>query len=157
MNEWIHPGFFVESNACKVIDKLSRQQGGIRALKSGEGRSEYLLFLNKKRGGIMSEFKNVTVAKKANIYFGGSVTSRDVKFADGSKKTLGVMLPGEYTFSTDFGEIMEILTGDMDVLLPGEQDWQKIQGGESFTIPPRSEFSLNVRSVVDYCCSYIEN
>ncbi len=105
----------------------------------------------------MSEFTNVTVAKKANIYFGGNVTSRTVMFADGSKKTLGVMLPGEYTFSTDSAEIMEILAGEMDVLLPGEQNWRKIQSGESFDIPERSEFSLKVLSVVDYCCSYIEN
>jgi uncharacterized protein YaiE (UPF0345 family) len=105
----------------------------------------------------MPVFKNVTVVKKANIYFDGSVTSRTVIFSDGSKKTLGVMLPGEYAFSTDSEEIMEILAGDMDVLLPGEQEWRKIQGGQSFKVPARSEFTLKVRSVVDYCCSYIEN
>ena len=36
----------------------------------------------------MSEFKNVTVVKKANIYFGGQVVSYAVLFADGTKKTL---------------------------------------------------------------------
>ncbi|MEI8344575.1 MAG: pyrimidine/purine nucleoside phosphorylase, partial [Candidatus Omnitrophota bacterium] len=46
----------------------------------------------------MNEFNNVTVVKTANVYFGGKVTSRTVLFADGSKKTLGIMLPGEYTF-----------------------------------------------------------
>ena len=49
----------------------------------------------------MSEFTNVAVIKKANVYFDGKVTSRTVVFADGSKKTLGIMLPGEYTFNTD--------------------------------------------------------
>ena len=34
----------------------------------------------------MSEFKNVTVVKKANIYFDGKVTSRTLLFPDGSKK-----------------------------------------------------------------------
>lgn len=42
----------------------------------------------------MSEFRNVTVVKNANVYFGGKVTSRTVLFEDGSRKTLGVMLPG---------------------------------------------------------------
>ena len=50
----------------------------------------------------MSEFANVTVAKAANIYFYGHVTSRAVTFADGSVKTLGIMLPGEYEFGTDY-------------------------------------------------------
>ena len=48
----------------------------------------------------MSEFKNVTVVKKANVYFDGKVTSRTVLFPDGTKKTLGVMLPGDYEFGT---------------------------------------------------------
>ncbi len=59
----------------------------------------------------MSEFTNVTVVKKANIYFDGKVTSRTVIFADGVKKTLGVMLPGEYTFNTGAKELMEIQVG----------------------------------------------
>jgi len=57
----------------------------------------------------MSQFTNVTVVKKANVYSDGKVTSRTVLFADGTKKTLGIMLPGEYTFGTDTREVMEIL------------------------------------------------
>ena len=59
----------------------------------------------------MSEFKNVTVVKKANVYFDGKVTSRTLLFPDGSKKTLGMMLPGEYEFGTASKELMEILVG----------------------------------------------
>lgn len=62
----------------------------------------------------MTEFKNVTVIKKANIYFDGRVTSRTVIFPDGSKKTLGIMVPGDYEFSTAEPEIMEILAGLLD-------------------------------------------
>ena len=40
----------------------------------------------------MSKFESVTVVKAANIYFDGKVTSRTVKFADGTSKTLGIML-----------------------------------------------------------------
>jgi hypothetical protein len=62
----------------------------------------------------MTEFKNVTVIKKANIYFDGRVTSRTVIFPDGSKKTLGIMVPGDYEFSTAEPEITEILAGLLD-------------------------------------------
>lgn len=102
----------------------------------------------------MSEFKNVTVIKKANVYSDGKVTSRTVLFADGSKKTLGIMLPGEYTFGTDAKELMEILAGDLTVLLPGETAWKTIRGGESFNVPANAKFSLKVTTVTDYCCSY---
>ena len=59
----------------------------------------------------MSEFKNVTVVREANVFFNGGVVSRTVLFADGSKKTLGLMQPGSYEFSTKTGEEMEILWG----------------------------------------------
>ena len=66
----------------------------------------------------MSKFENVTVVKAANVYFDGQVTSRSVEFADGTTKTLGIMLPGDYEFGTSQKEIMEILSGDLEVLLP---------------------------------------
>ena len=103
----------------------------------------------------MSEFKNVTVVKKANVYFDGRVTSRTVIFSDGSKKTLGVMLPGEYEFNTADKEIMEILSGNLDVLLPGENGWRTIKGGETFEVPANAKFSLKVRAITDYCCSFV--
>ncbi|GAB4486814.1 MAG: pyrimidine/purine nucleoside phosphorylase [Thermodesulfovibrionales bacterium] len=103
----------------------------------------------------MSEFSNVTVVKKANIYFNGQVTSRTVLFADGSKKTLGVMLPGQYEFATADKEIMEILSGELSVLLPGRSEWQKVIGGESFEVPANAKFSLDVKTVSDYCCSFV--
>ena len=63
----------------------------------------------------MSNFENVTVVKAANIYFDGKVTSRVLQFADGSKKTLGIMMPGDYEFGTDDNELMEIQVGEMYV------------------------------------------
>jgi len=104
----------------------------------------------------MSEFTDVTVVKKANIYFNGSVTSRTVIFKDGSKKTLGVMLPGEYEFNTGDKEIMEILSGELDLLLPGKDSWQSIKGGESFEVPVNAKFTMKVKTISDYCCSFIK-
>lgn len=103
----------------------------------------------------MEQYSNVTIIRKANIYFNGQVTSRTVVFAGGEKKTLGIMLPGQYEFGTDHKEIMEILAGVLDVKLPGQQTWQTIHAGESFEVPAKSKFNLNVKEVTDYCCSYI--
>ena len=76
-------------------------------------------------------------------------------FQDGTKKTLGIMLPGEYQCNTDDKEIMEILSGDLEVLLPEAEGWQTIKGGESFEVPAQSKFSLKIKTLTDYCCSFI--
>jgi Uncharacterized protein conserved in bacteria len=104
----------------------------------------------------MDSFENVTAVKKANIYFDGKVTSRTIMFADGTKKTLGIMLPGEYEFGTGLKEVMEVLAGKMDILLPGSSDWETFTEGMSFTVPANSSFKLNIREVSDYCCSYVQ-
>lgn len=102
-----------------------------------------------------SQFDQVTVLKAANVYFDGKVTSRTVLFADGTKKTLGIMLPGEYEFGTDAAEIMEITAGRLEVLLPDASDWMTIDGQGEFTVPAKSSFTLQVHEVTDYCCSYL--
>ncbi|HYG60576.1 MAG TPA: pyrimidine/purine nucleoside phosphorylase [Symbiobacteriaceae bacterium] len=104
----------------------------------------------------MSQFTGVTIATAANIYFDGKVTSRTVQFADGSKKTLGIMLPGEYEFGTAAAEIMEIQSGTLDVLLPGAAGWQRIEGPSAFNVAANSKFQLKVQTVTDYICSYIQ-
>ncbi len=105
---------------------------------------------------MVEEFKNVTVIKKGNVYFDGNVTSRSIIFADGSRKTLGVMLPGEYEFNTSEKEIMEIIAGDLDVLLPGSAEWRAVRDGETFEVAADSSFKLRVRKLTDYCCSYVK-
>jgi purine/pyrimidine-nucleoside phosphorylase len=101
------------------------------------------------------QFNNVSIVKKANVYFNGSVTSRTVLFPDGTRKTLGIMMPGEYEFGTDSAELMEMLGGTMEVLLPNETEWKSYTEGDSFHVPSNSSFKLNVSTVVDYCCSYL--
>lgn len=104
----------------------------------------------------MEEFKGVTVLKKANVYFDGKVTSRTVLFGDGTKKTLGVMLPGEYEFNTGNKELMEIMSGELEVQIAGETAWKKIKGEESFEVPANSKFRLKVKTLSDYCCSFLK-
>lgn|SRR5574340_544800 len=102
----------------------------------------------------MSEFNNVTIIREGNVFFGGGVTSRTVLFADGTKKTLGIAQPGEYEFNTGAAELMEILVGDLEVQIAGGP-WQKVVGGESFQVPANSRFTMKVKSLTDYCCSFL--
>ena len=103
----------------------------------------------------MSEFNDVTIIKAANIYFDGKVTSRTVKFADNTHKTLGIMMPGDYSFKTEAKEIMEVLAGSMDICLAGFDEWNTYAAGSQFEVPANSSFDLKVTEVADYCCSYI--
>ena len=103
----------------------------------------------------MSEFKGVTIVKEANIYFGGNVSSRTILFSDGSRKTLGILLPGEYEFNTDDKEILEIMSGGLEVSLSEDEGWKSVSAGESFEVPAQHKFKVKVKDITDYCCSYI--
>ena len=101
-------------------------------------------------------FNNVSLYTKANIYYNGKVTSRTVIFDDGTENSLGIMLPGEYTFKTNEAETMEIIQGYLEVKLPDSDEWQTIISGRSFEVPANSSFEVKVgkSTFVDYCCSY---
>jgi uncharacterized protein YaiE (UPF0345 family) len=103
----------------------------------------------------MQQFDNVSIVKKANIYFDGKVTSRTVKFPDGTYKTLGIMAPGEYEFGTDAPELMEIMEGDVEVLFPRSSEWSRFRSGEHFEVPGNASFQIRVHTTTDYCCSYL--
>ncbi len=104
----------------------------------------------------MAEFKNVTIAKAASIFYDGKVTSRSILFDDGSYKTLGIMLPGEYKFNTVHKEVLDIQSGILELRLPAE-DWIEYKAPASFEIPANSKFTLRVNNLVDYCCSFIKH
>lgn len=72
----------------------------------------------------MSQFDNVSVVKKANLYFDGKCVSHTVTFADGTRKTLGVIFPAALTFNTGAPEIMEINAGVCRVRLAGSDEWK---------------------------------
>lgn len=102
----------------------------------------------------MNQFNNVTVIKKANLYFDGKVSSRTVLFSDGSKKTLGIIMQGTYEFGTTDKEIMEILSGSGRYLISGSQEWIRFQEGDRFEVPANSSFQIETVEITDYCCSY---
>lgn len=104
----------------------------------------------------MEKFEKVDIIKQANIYFDGKVTSRSIIFPNGEKKTLGIMQAGEYEFNTEDKELMEILSGSLEVNIEGENTWIPVRGGESFYVPANSSFKMKVNEVTDYCCSFIK-
>ena len=67
------------------------------------------------------------------------------------------MMPGEYTFNTDKKELVELQAGMVDVMLPGEQEWQTFSTGQSFTVQAHASFDIKVHELTDYCCSYIDS
>ena len=102
----------------------------------------------------MSKFENVSVETKANIYFDGNVTSHTIIMSDGSTKTLGVMLPGEYRFNTAAAEIMDMNSGEFEVKHKGSDTFEKLQTPCSFEVDENSYFDIKVNTITDYCCSY---
>ena len=105
----------------------------------------------------MDKLKNVDVDKLANIYFEGKVISRNISLRDGSKKTLGIMLPGEYEFKTVTRELMEIISGKLKLKLKQDNEWKLITNGMEFNIPRNSSFKIEVLELVNYTCSYFED
>ena len=104
---------------------------------------------------IMKQFDHVSVVKQANIYFDGKCVSHTVLFADGSKKTLGVIFPGQLRFNTGLAEIVEINAGECKVRLADGAEWQAYQAGEQFSVPADSHFDIEVLTMLDYVCHFV--
>lgn len=102
-----------------------------------------------------TQFDQVSVVKKANVYFDGKCVSHTVLFADGTRKTLGVILPCTLNFGTDAPELMEVQAGQCRVRLEGSDAWNTYSAGESFSVPGKSRFDIEVVETLDYVCSYL--
>ena len=104
-----------------------------------------------------TEFRGVTAVTKANVYFDGKVVSHSILFPDGSKKTLGLIYPGKFHFATDKAEWMEIVAGQCAVKLDGQPTTKGYTDGESFEVPAKSGFDIEVKSgICEYICSFID-
>ena len=102
----------------------------------------------------MSQFDNVSVVKKANLYFDGKCVSHTVVFADGTRKTLGVIFPSTLTFNTGAPEIMEVNAGACRVRLAGSETWESYGAGQQFSVPGNSSFDIEVTETLDYVCHF---
>ncbi|HQO28692.1 MAG TPA: pyrimidine/purine nucleoside phosphorylase [Accumulibacter sp.] len=102
----------------------------------------------------MSQFDAVSVVKQANVYFDGKCVSHSVLFADGSRKSVGVILPSTLTFSTGAPETMEGVAGSCRVRLAGEVDWRAYGPGDSFSVPGNSSFEIACEQPYHYVCHF---
>jgi uncharacterized protein YaiE (UPF0345 family) len=100
------------------------------------------------------QFDNVSIVKKANVYFDGKCVSHTVLFADGARKSIGVIFPSRLTFNTAAPEIMEINSGVCRVKLPGEGDWLTVRGGGRFQVPGNASFEIETLETLDYVCHF---
>ena len=103
-----------------------------------------------------TQFEDVTAIAKANVYFDGGVISHTLSFPDGSKKTLGLIFPGIYHFDTDAPESMQITDGNCRVRVDGSEDWTDYAEGDSFELPGKSGFEIDVmQGEAQYICSFL--
>jgi purine/pyrimidine-nucleoside phosphorylase len=104
-----------------------------------------------------TQFTDVTVVTKANIYFDGNVVSHTVLFNDETKKTLGLIRPGSYHFNTGAPERMEIVAGECKVVLDGSKDTRGYAAGTFFDVPGNSGFTITVGAgLCEYICSFLK-
>lgn len=104
---------------------------------------------------VPKQLENVTLVCKANVYFDGKVISHEVRFADGSKKTVGVIYPGQYHFGTDAPERMAMVAGSCTVKLDGSEEENTYTAGTAFDVPGNSGFDITIADgIMEYVCSY---
>lgn len=105
---------------------------------------------------VPAQFDNVTAVTKANVYFDGKVVSHTIVLADGSKKTLGLIHPGQFHFGTGAPERMEIVAGSCRVKIDGTSETRPYGAGERFDVPGKSGFDIEVESgICEYICSFL--
>jgi purine/pyrimidine-nucleoside phosphorylase len=102
----------------------------------------------------VSKFDNVSVTKKANVYFDGKCVSHTVHFPDGTRKSVGVIFPAKLTFKTGEPERMEIVAGRCRVKLAGEPAAREYVAGQAFEVPPNSSFDIEALETLDYVCHF---
>ena len=99
-------------------------------------------------------FDAVSVLKQANVYFDGKCVSHTVLLADGTRKTLGVILPATLTFNTGAPERMEIVAGRCRVRQAGSDAWLDCGAGQAFDVPGDSHFDIEAVEPTHYVCHF---
>ena len=97
---------------------------------------------------------NGAVTTAANVYFGGKCVSHSITLPDGTKKSVGVILPAELTFNTGLPEIMECVAGGCEYKLAGTDEGRQSAPGEKFSIPGNSSFEIRVAEAYHYICHF---
>jgi uncharacterized protein YaiE (UPF0345 family) len=103
---------------------------------------------------VCERLEGVSIDTKANVYFDGRCVSHTVRLADGSRKSVGVILPAKLTFETAAPERMEIVAGRCRVKLAGSGAPSEYRGGQSFDVPGQSSFEIEALEPVHYVCHF---
>ena len=101
-----------------------------------------------------TQISGVAVNTQASVYFDGKCVSHGITFPDGTKKSVGVVLPATLTFITGAPEIMECVAGGCEYKLAGTDAWLKSGPGEQFSIPGNSSFEIRVTEAYHYICHF---
>jgi uncharacterized protein YaiE (UPF0345 family) len=101
-----------------------------------------------------TQISQATVTTQANVYFEGKCVSHTITLADGTKKSVGVVLPSQLTFNTGAAEIMECVAGSCEYKLAGTDSWLKSGPGEKFSVPANSSFDIKVAEAYHYICHF---
>jgi uncharacterized protein YaiE (UPF0345 family) len=101
-----------------------------------------------------TQLDGVTVTTQANVYFDGKCVSHGLTLGDGTKKSVGVVLPATLTFNTGAPEIMECVAGGCEYKLAGSEAWLKSGPGDTFSIPGNSSFDIRVSEAYHYICHF---
>ena len=106
-----------------------------------------------------TQIDGVSVTTRANVYFDGACVSHNIVLADGSKKSLGVILPtappSTLKFNTGAPEVMELVEGACRVKLAGSAAWLVCAGGQSFSVGANTSFEIEVTQAVHYVCHFV--
>ena len=97
---------------------------------------------------------NISVTTQASVYFDGKCVSHGITFADGTQKSVGVVLPANLTFNTGAPEIMECVAGSCEYKLRGSEVWVKSSPGDKFSVPGNSSFDIRVTEPYHYICHF---
>jgi uncharacterized protein YaiE (UPF0345 family) len=101
-----------------------------------------------------TQFDNVSLTTRANVYFDGKCVSHSFRLNDGSKLSVGVVLASSLTFGTGAAEIMECVGGACEYKLAGSDNWVAQGEGDSFSVPGNSKFDIRVAEAYHYICRY---
>ena len=103
------------------------------------------------------KIEHVSVTTRANVYFDGKCVSHGITFADGTQKSVGVILPSTLTFNTGAPEIMECVGGACEYKLAGSDVWVTSNDGEQFSVPGNATFDIRVaegHAAYHYICHF---
>ena len=136
------------------LTDLLNKYGNIRAIPDAElaeaGYERRLV----KNGIALEKIDGVSVTTKANVYFDGKCVSHGITFPDGTKKSVGVVLPATLTFNTGAPEIMECVAGACEYKLAGSDAWVQSSAGDKFSVPGNSSFDIRVTEAYHYICHF---